>query len=211
LPSLKKYYQDGYNAVRRHTSTAYVIMSNRLSADATELLQFAGGFSGAVVDVHYYNLFDSKFNGLTVDQNIDFVRNNRSADLAAVTTQNGRPLTFVGKLALALLAVASSVCISSSSSCSCVNFLCDDRCNLHRGVGGRVDDSRRIQDRLPEVCASAAGGLWTSYLRMGLLDVQEREQPLEYAVDDPKRIHHTQQLEVRRGYMCNESVFLINE
>jgi hypothetical protein len=32
---------------------------------------------------------------------------------------------------------------------------------------------------------------------MGLLDVQEREQPLEYAVDDPKRIHHTQQLEVR--------------
>ncbi|CAN6293769.1 unnamed protein product [Urochloa humidicola] len=96
--SLTKYYQDGYNAVRQHTSTAYVIMSNRLSiADPTELLQFAGGFSGTVLDVHYYNLFDSKFNSLTVDQNIDFVRNNRSTDLATVTNQNGRPLTFVGE------------------------------------------------------------------------------------------------------------------
>ncbi|CAD6204820.1 unnamed protein product [Miscanthus lutarioriparius] len=97
LSSLTKYYQDGYNAVRRHTSTAYVVMSNRLSADATELLQFAGGFSGAVLDVHYYNLFSSVFSSLTVEQNIDFVRNNRSSDLAAVTNQNGRPLTFVGE------------------------------------------------------------------------------------------------------------------
>ncbi|KAG2579000.1 probable glucan 1,3-beta-glucosidase A [Panicum virgatum] len=97
LASIMKYYQDGYDAVRRHTSTAYVIMSNRLSASATELLQFAGGFSGAVLDVHYYNLFSSDFDSLTVEQNIDFVRNNRSSDLAAVTSQNGRPLTFVGE------------------------------------------------------------------------------------------------------------------
>ncbi|TKV94074.1 hypothetical protein SEVIR_9G270200v4 [Setaria viridis] len=98
LPSLTKYYQDGYNAVRRYTPTAYVIMSNRLQiADQKELLQFASGFPGAVLDVHYYNLFDSKFENLTVEQNIDFVRNNRSADLATITNQNGRPLTFVGE------------------------------------------------------------------------------------------------------------------
>jgi len=98
LSSLKKYYQDGYNAVRRHTSTAYVVMSNRLSIDdPTELLQFAGNFPGSVLDVHYYNLFTSMFDNLTVQQNIDFVKNNRSSDLSAVTRKNGYPLTFVGE------------------------------------------------------------------------------------------------------------------
>uniref|UniRef100_A0A0D9XJ31 Uncharacterized protein n=1 Tax=Leersia perrieri TaxID=77586 RepID=A0A0D9XJ31_9ORYZ len=96
LEALKKYYSDGYNAVRKYNSKAYVIMSNRLSAINTELLDFAGGFSGSVVDVHYYNLFTSAFNGLTADQNIEYVRNNRSAELATVTRPNG-PMTFVGE------------------------------------------------------------------------------------------------------------------
>lgn len=95
LDSLEKYYQAGYNAVRKYSSDAYVIMSNRLSASPTELLQFAGGFKGSVVDVHYYNLFSSDFNGLTVQQNIDFVNNNRASDLSTVTTSNG-PLVLVG-------------------------------------------------------------------------------------------------------------------
>nr|CAB3494859.1 unnamed protein product [Digitaria exilis] len=86
LSSLTKYYQDGYKAVRKYTSTAYVIIS-------------PANFTGAVLDVHYYNLFDIKFDTLTVQQNIDFVRNNRSADLKAITNQNGRPLTFVGEWA----------------------------------------------------------------------------------------------------------------
>lgn len=100
LDSLTKYYQAGYSAVRRHTAAAYVIMSTRLSASAAELLQFAGGFGGgAVLDVHYYNLYTSAFANLTVQQNIDFVTSNRSSDLAAITTQNGMspPLTFVGE------------------------------------------------------------------------------------------------------------------
>ncbi|XP_072972855.1 probable glucan 1,3-beta-glucosidase A [Typha angustifolia] len=96
LDSLEKYYQAGYNAVRKHTSTAYVIMSNRLSASSTELLQFASGFQGSVVDVHYYNLFSDVFSSLTVQQNIDFINNNRSADLSTVTVSNG-PLVFVGE------------------------------------------------------------------------------------------------------------------
>jgi hypothetical protein len=53
LDSLTKYYRDGYNAVRKHSPTAYVVMSNRLSSgNSTELLQFASGFQGAVIDVH---------------------------------------------------------------------------------------------------------------------------------------------------------------
>ena len=95
LDTLKKYYQAGYDAVRKHTTSAYVIMSNRLSGSNTELLQFASGLSRSVVDVHYYNLFSDIFNGLTVQQNIDYVNNNRSSELNTVITANG-PLVFVG-------------------------------------------------------------------------------------------------------------------
>ena len=96
LRSLTKYYRLGYDAVRRHTRTAYVVMPASLAADDTELLWFAGRFSRAVLDVHYYNLFSGAFDRLTADENIDFVRRNRSSDLEAVTRRNGRPLTFVG-------------------------------------------------------------------------------------------------------------------
>ncbi|KAG2615590.1 hypothetical protein PVAP13_3NG050100 [Panicum virgatum] len=92
--SLTRYYRDGYDAVRRHSPAAYVVMSNRLSGNKTELLPFAAGLQGAVIDVHYYTVFNSMFSNFTVQQNIDFVRTNFSGELAAVTTQNG-PLTFV--------------------------------------------------------------------------------------------------------------------
>ncbi|KAG1334546.1 putative glucan 1,3-beta-glucosidase A [Cocos nucifera] len=96
LDSLEKYYQAGYHTVRKYTSGAYVIMSNRLSADSTELLQFASGFQGSVIDTHYYNLFSNQFNGWTVQHNIDFINNDRSNDLATITRSNG-PLIFVGE------------------------------------------------------------------------------------------------------------------
>lgn len=97
LESLTKYYRDGYNAVRKYSSTAYVIMSNRLSSgNPTELLQFAGGYPGAVIDVHYYTMFNSMFDNFTVQQNIDFIKSNFSVELSTITTQNG-PLSFVGE------------------------------------------------------------------------------------------------------------------
>ncbi|URD85025.1 Cellulase (glycosyl hydrolase family 5) [Musa troglodytarum] len=96
LDTLKNYYRAGYDAVRKHTTGAYVIMSNRLSGSNTELLQFASGLSRSVVDVHYYNLFSDIFNGMTVQQNIDYVNNNRSSELNTVITANG-PLVFVGE------------------------------------------------------------------------------------------------------------------
>ncbi|KAK4374391.1 hypothetical protein RND71_005068 [Anisodus tanguticus] len=101
LDMVKKYYQAGYNAVRKHSSTAYVVMSNRLSSDPTELLTFASGLKGSVIDVHYYNLFSriidsSIFDNMSVQQNLEFVNTNRSAELNTVTQSNG-PLTFVGE------------------------------------------------------------------------------------------------------------------
>lgn len=96
LDMVKKLYQDGYNAVRKHSSTAYVVMSNRLgSPDATELLTFASGLKGSVIDVHYYNLFSNIFDNMSVQQNLDYVNTNRTDQLNTVTQSNG-PLTFVG-------------------------------------------------------------------------------------------------------------------
>lgn len=95
--SLNKLYKDGYDAVRKHSSSAYVVMSNRLSSpDPQEFFPLASGMTGAVIDVHYYNLYSSIFDNMSVQQNIDFVSINRTTDLNQVTTSNG-PLTFVGE------------------------------------------------------------------------------------------------------------------
>ncbi|KAJ0988599.1 hypothetical protein J5N97_006955 [Dioscorea zingiberensis] len=96
LESLEKYYTAGYNAVRRYTTEAYVIMSTRLSADEKELLQFASRFQGSVLDIHYYNLFSDVFDNLSPQQNIDFVNNNRSTQLNSLTISNG-PLVLIGE------------------------------------------------------------------------------------------------------------------
>ncbi|XBJ06580.1 hypothetical protein VPH35_012220 [Triticum aestivum] len=96
IDSLKRYYQQDYNAVRKHSLTAYVIMSNRLSASSSELVDFASLFGRVVLDGHYYLLFDNKFNSFTVQQNIDYVNNNIASDLSAMTRRDG-PLTFVGE------------------------------------------------------------------------------------------------------------------
>ncbi|GLU13140.1 hypothetical protein SLE2022_297860 [Rubroshorea leprosula] len=97
LENLKSYYQKGYDAVRRHTSSAYVILSNRLGpADQKELLSFASGLNRVVLDVHYYSLFSDAFKKKNVQQNIDYIYNERASDLTTVTTTNG-PLSFVGE------------------------------------------------------------------------------------------------------------------
>ncbi|KAM3399650.1 hypothetical protein ACQJBY_004831 [Aegilops geniculata] len=71
-------------------------MSNRLSAPSTELLDFLEMFPRSVIDVHYYTLFDNKFNIFTVQQNIDYVNNTIAIDLRSLTRRNGA-LTFVGE------------------------------------------------------------------------------------------------------------------
>lgn len=97
LKNLKKYYQAGYDAVRKYTSSTYVILSNRLGpADHKELLSFGGNFNHVVIDVHYYNLFSDTFSQMNVQQNIDYINNQRASELSTVTTSNG-PLSFVGK------------------------------------------------------------------------------------------------------------------
>ncbi|KAK1326937.1 hypothetical protein QJS10_CPA01g02248 [Acorus calamus] len=97
LDSLIKFYRDGYNAVRRHTQSAYVIMSNRLGpADPKELFPLASNLRRTVIDVHYYNLYTSEFDNMDVQQNIDYIYNTRAGQLGYITTSDA-PLTFVGE------------------------------------------------------------------------------------------------------------------
>nr|POE92819.1 glucan 1,3-beta-glucosidase [Quercus suber] len=98
LDSLNKYYKAGYEAVRKH-SNAYVVLSNRLGlADLRKFFSLASGFMRSVTDVHYYNLFSSEFDRMTVQKNIDFVHRNRTSRLNYITTSNG-PRIFIGEWA----------------------------------------------------------------------------------------------------------------
>jgi len=100
LDSLESYYKAGYDTVRMYCSDCYVIMSNRLGdASPTELLQFAGGLDGTVIDVHYYNLYTDDFKNMNVQQNIDYL-NNKLAPHLRTLTQSNNPLVFVGKYSL---------------------------------------------------------------------------------------------------------------
>ncbi|PNX55095.1 glucan 1,3-beta-glucosidase, partial [Trifolium pratense] len=94
IDSLKKYYKAGYDAVRKYNQNAYVIMSNPLGVeDSKILLSFVSGFNNVVLDVHYYNLYTDNFNNMNVQQNIDYINNERASDLSGVSSTNA--LSFV--------------------------------------------------------------------------------------------------------------------
>lgn len=111
LETLIKYYQMGYNAVRRYTSSAYVILCNRLGpANSKELLPFARSLSNVVIEVHYYNLYSDSYKKMNVHQNIDFIYNQRFSDLQAITIPAG-PLSFVGKFSFGLSLIPRVYCL----------------------------------------------------------------------------------------------------
>lgn len=61
-----------------------------------ELYQADIGSVNLVVDLHYYNLFDTFFLNMTADDNIEFVHKSRETQLHALNSANG-PLVFIGK------------------------------------------------------------------------------------------------------------------
>lgn len=98
LDMLISYYKKGYQIVRNYSSTAYVIMCQRIgNADPIELYQANIGSSNIVLDLHYYNLFDPYFDNLTGVQNIQFVYNNRAVQLETLNSANG-PLVYIGNV-----------------------------------------------------------------------------------------------------------------
>lgn len=97
LDTLVSYYKQGYQIVRKHSSTAYVIMCQRIgNADPLELYQANIGSHNLVVDLHYYNLFDPFFVNMSAMDNIQFIYESRETQLQALNSANG-PLVFIGK------------------------------------------------------------------------------------------------------------------
>lgn len=97
LDVLVSYYMRGYQIVRNHSSTAYVILCQRIgNADPIELFQAGIGLSNVVVDLHYYNLFNPYFATMNSSQNIDFIYKMRAPQLQDLKGMNG-PLVFIGE------------------------------------------------------------------------------------------------------------------
>ena len=96
LDVLVSYYMRGYQIVWNHSSTAYVILCQRIgNADPIELFQAGIGLSNVVVDLHYYNLFDPYFATMNSTQNIEFIYKMRAPQLQDLKAMNG-PLVFIG-------------------------------------------------------------------------------------------------------------------
>ncbi|KAL0366431.1 UNVERIFIED_CONTAM: putative glucan 1,3-beta-glucosidase A [Sesamum radiatum] len=98
VDNLTKYYQAGYDVVRKYSQTVYVVMSNRLgsSAEPTELFGFANGLVGSVIDMHYYPYYNLSLDNLTVDQYIEYINNEQAEKVKQLTTSNGPPI-FIGE------------------------------------------------------------------------------------------------------------------
>lgn len=98
LDTLVSYYNQGYQIVRKHSPSAYVIICQRIgNADPMELYHANIGSYNLVVDLHYYNLFDPFFINMSSADNIQFIYNSREAQLQALNSANG-PLVFIGTL-----------------------------------------------------------------------------------------------------------------
>ncbi|KAI8014541.1 putative glucan 1,3-beta-glucosidase A [Camellia lanceoleosa] len=103
LEKLKRYYRAGYNAVRKHSSTVYVIMASRMQygmkpVDPTELFPLARELKGSAIDVHYYQIFMPVFKKMNHQQNIDFFFTNTSVELNRLIKPNN-PQIFIGEWA----------------------------------------------------------------------------------------------------------------
>ncbi|XP_047341605.1 probable glucan 1,3-beta-glucosidase A [Impatiens glandulifera] len=97
LDVLTSFYKQGYQIVRKYSTTAYVIVCQRIGkADPLELLQANIGPSNLVVDIHYYNLFDNYFVNMSSKDNIQFIHKSRETQLQALNSANG-PLVFIGE------------------------------------------------------------------------------------------------------------------
>lgn len=96
LDTLVSYYKQGYDIVRKYSPSAYVIICQRIGkADPLELYQANIGSHNMVVDLHYYNLFDTFFVNMSTKDNIQFIYKSREAQLQALNSANG-PLVIIG-------------------------------------------------------------------------------------------------------------------
>ncbi|XP_026456821.1 uncharacterized protein LOC113357588 [Papaver somniferum] len=102
--TLQKYYNDGYDIVRKHSATTYVIMcqltgNNGANPDPAVLYHAntGNGKSNVVVDLHYDNLYNSLFfQNMSPQENINYLYNPRKTQINSLNAADG-PLVFIGE------------------------------------------------------------------------------------------------------------------
>lgn len=97
LDVLVSYYKQGYQIVRKYSSSAYVIICQRIgAADPLELYQANIASHNLVLDLHFYNLFDTYFVNMSTLDNIQYIYKSRQGLLQSLNNSTG-PLVLVGK------------------------------------------------------------------------------------------------------------------
>ncbi|KAI5055558.1 hypothetical protein GOP47_0029079 [Adiantum capillus-veneris] len=94
---LKSYYKRGYDIVRKYSTSTYVIICQLLGADPSDLSDLGTQFSNAIIDLHYYNVFGDTFARMDVQENIEYIYNNRSQEIRKLNKGSNGLLTFVGE------------------------------------------------------------------------------------------------------------------
>ncbi|KAL5731850.1 hypothetical protein ACHQM5_004540 [Ranunculus cassubicifolius] len=94
LDVLVSYYSKGYQIVRNYSSTAYVIITQRIgNTDPKELIRANIGSTNLVLEIHFDS--DNLTANSSVADNINAVRKHQRAHLEDMNSANG-PLIFVG-------------------------------------------------------------------------------------------------------------------
>ena len=96
LDTLKDYYRKAYKIVRKYNANTYVVMSELLWDDPSNLVDLGKEFKNAIIDLHYYNAFGSTFANMNIQQNIDFIYNERRQEIERLNKNSNGLLTFVG-------------------------------------------------------------------------------------------------------------------
>ena len=104
LDTLKDYYKRGYQIIRKYSADTYVVLCQLLGAKANAFVDLGTGFSNAILDLHYYNVFGSPFGTLSVQENIDYVNNTRRDEIESLNQDGNGLLTFIGTWACTYLA-----------------------------------------------------------------------------------------------------------
>jgi hypothetical protein len=96
LDTLKAYYRQAYNIVRKHSANTYVVMSELLWDDPNNLVDLGKEFENAIIDLHYYNAFGPTFANMNIQQNIDFIYKQRMQEIERLNANSNGLLSFVG-------------------------------------------------------------------------------------------------------------------
>ena len=109
LATLKSYYRRGYAIVRKYSDT-YVVLCQLLGLNASDFVDLGTEFQNAILDLHYYNAFGPNFAKFNVQNNIDYINNNRRNEIESLNQNGNGLLTFVGMSICGLHAY--SVCVN---------------------------------------------------------------------------------------------------